>query len=512
MPCGQQRLAHTTVTAGKNSFDDAGLTVVVVKGYILNGLNLVLQQELLATDVLQIVLSKPLEGGVGLGHEEGGTAGHLAATLARYLIIFILHLTCQIRNGQHVIIIFKGQANHKVQLHAVPAGLKGRSHSVHQILFRNALIDHVAHLLAACFRSKSQAAFAHSLNLLGNGHAKAVNAQGGQGNAHPVVLEFVNHVVYHGSKAGVVGTGKGNEADFIVACVIHQLARQVLQHLRLALPHGAIHHARMAEAAAAATAAENLQHNAVMNTFTKGHNGRSGKIHAVHVAYHTLINYSRRIFRHGLHCFNSIILVIFHLVEGGHVNAADLDNLLQEALASPRLTGTLPRLVGLHNLRHYLFALTNNGEVKKIGQGLRVIHTGTAHDHQWVLLGTLRCQNRHAAQIQHVQNIGIAQLILQGEAHNIAFLESLFGFQGAQGNLALTHFGLQINPGSIGTLRLHPLLLIEQVIQNFEAQIAHAHLIYIGEGQTNSGLHLVGRLDNAGKFATGVARRLLHAA
>ena len=52
-----------------------------------------------------------------------------------------MHLASQICNSQHIIIIFKGQTDHEVQLHAVPAGLKGRAHSVHQILLGDAGVD-----------------------------------------------------------------------------------------------------------------------------------------------------------------------------------------------------------------------------------------------------------------------------------------------------------------------------------------------------------------------------------
>ena len=36
-----------------------------------------------------------------------------------------------------------------------------------------------------------------------------------------LVLEFFNHAVNHGSQAGIIGAGQGDQADFIVACVIH---------------------------------------------------------------------------------------------------------------------------------------------------------------------------------------------------------------------------------------------------------------------------------------------------
>ena len=51
LPSQEQRLAHTPVTARKHSLDNAGLAIVIVERYILNRFNLVLQEELLATNV-----------------------------------------------------------------------------------------------------------------------------------------------------------------------------------------------------------------------------------------------------------------------------------------------------------------------------------------------------------------------------------------------------------------------------------------------------------------------------
>ena len=52
LPSQEQRLAHAPVTARKHSLDNAGLAIVIVECYILNRFNFILQQELLATNIL----------------------------------------------------------------------------------------------------------------------------------------------------------------------------------------------------------------------------------------------------------------------------------------------------------------------------------------------------------------------------------------------------------------------------------------------------------------------------
>ena len=51
LPSQEQRLAHAPVTARKHSLDNAGLTIVIVERYILNRFNIVLLEELLATNI-----------------------------------------------------------------------------------------------------------------------------------------------------------------------------------------------------------------------------------------------------------------------------------------------------------------------------------------------------------------------------------------------------------------------------------------------------------------------------
>ena len=84
----------------------------------------------------------------------------------------------------------------------------------------------------------------------------------------------------------------------------------------------------MAKTAATAAAAEDLKHNAVVHNFAEGYDGRGGEINAVHIAHHAFINYRRRKIVNRTHLFDGHVFVIFYLVEGGHINAVNVYNLL----------------------------------------------------------------------------------------------------------------------------------------------------------------------------------------
>ena len=156
--------------------------------------------------------------------------------------------------------------------------------------------------------------------------------------------------MYQRSQTGIIGAGKGYQADFVIACVIYQLTRQIHQHLRLALAHRTVDHTCVAETAATAAATENLQHDAVMNDFTERNNRRGREIYAVHILYNTLLDNSRNILAQRLNCLKSTIFVIFRFIEGRYINALDFYHALQEFLSAAGFAFTFPFFVTTHNL------------------------------------------------------------------------------------------------------------------------------------------------------------------
>ena len=86
------------------------------------------QEPLFPSDLLGLVLGAPLKGGVGLG-DEGGHADREPKALAPLLLGHGVEqagdLLGQLRDAQHVLVGLRGEADHEVQLDAVPSGLEG---------------------------------------------------------------------------------------------------------------------------------------------------------------------------------------------------------------------------------------------------------------------------------------------------------------------------------------------------------------------------------------------------
>ena len=68
------------------------------------------------------------------------------------------------------------------------------------------------------------------------------------------------------------------------------------------------------------------------------------------------------------------------------------------------------------------FAVPHQNDVHKVRHRLCVKGAGTAADDDGVSLGAVFGKRRDARQVQHRQDVGIAELVLEGEPHKVHFL------------------------------------------------------------------------------------------
>ena len=98
---------------------------------------------LLLAQGLAAILGAELERGIRLGHKAGHADGNLHALAFGVLhaVIQVHYLLGGIGNAFDVFQCFGGQAHHKVELHAVPAGLEGRLGRTVQVLLGHVLVN-----------------------------------------------------------------------------------------------------------------------------------------------------------------------------------------------------------------------------------------------------------------------------------------------------------------------------------------------------------------------------------
>ena len=117
------------------------------------------------------------------------------------------------------------------------------------------------------------------------------------------------------------------------------------------------------------------------------------------------------------------------------------------------------------------FPLSDIKQVKEISDRFRVIDAGTAADHKGHVLPAIRRQKWNPGKLQHLQNIGITHLILDGDAEKIHILYGILRLQTKQGDGFLSHDLIQIRPRGIDALAPDILPVVEHAVKNLDAQM-----------------------------------------
>ena len=79
---------------------------------------------------------------------------------------------------------------------------------------------------------------------------------------------------------------------------------------------------------------------------------------------------------------------------------------------------------------------------------------------------TITREQRNPAKVQHGQDVGIGQFVLETEADNLKGGQWPVGFKGDKRQMVPAELLLHVQPGRIGAFRLNIGTIIEQIIQN----------------------------------------------
>ena len=91
-------------------------------------------------------------------------------------------------------------------------------------------------------------------------------------------------------------------------------------------------------------------------------------------------------------------------------------------------------------LENLLFAVAHHEQVHKIRQRFGVEGAGAAADHKGrIHLVALLPRQRDVRQLQHIEDVGIAHLVLQRKAHDVEFAHRCEGFQRIERDIVFAH-------------------------------------------------------------------------
>ena len=175
---------------------------------VLHGAELIFYQVGPVQKLLFCTHLRPLEGGKGLWHKEGGACHDLDFAMALFfgygVIIDLGDLFRQQGDALHILLLLCGQAQHKVQLYSIPASLKGLHGPLEDHFLCQSFVDHIPEPLGAGFRREGQAALFYILHLAHDIQGEGVNAQGRQGDIDLFCPAFLNEEIHQLRKMGVV--------------------------------------------------------------------------------------------------------------------------------------------------------------------------------------------------------------------------------------------------------------------------------------------------------------------
>ena len=95
----------------------------------------------------------------------------------------------------------------------------------------------------------------------------------------------------------------------------------------------------------------------------------------------------------------------------------------------------------------------------------------------------VRGQEGHPAQVQHVQEVGIAQLVLEAHPQQVKAAEGSAGLQAGQGLAPGPEVGLQVRGRGIGPLGPDVVFPVQDGVEQAQPQVGHAHFVEVGEQQ-----------------------------
>ena len=157
-----------------------------------------------------------------------------------------------------------------------------------------------------------------------------------------------------------------------------------------------------------------------------------------------------------------------------------------------------------------LLSLTDEKDINKIAQRLGVVGTGAAGAHDVFKSLAVLCKNGNAAQLEHIQQVGIAQLVRQGESDNIEVAKRSMTLKRVELYIVLAHLLFHILPRCEDTLAPSPLKRVYGGVEYLHTDMGHTYLIAVRKAKSKAHIDLVRILDNTSLLSADITSRLLH--
>ncbi len=188
-----------------------------------------------------------------------------------------------------------------------------------------------------------------------------------------------------------------------------------------------------------------------------------------------------------------------------HVDAGEGRQHAQQDVA----VATVPREHGVGDRADRLLAVAEEDGVEEGCERLGIEGARSPGDDERVAGTARRCAQRYAAQLEHGQQVGVRQLVLQAEADHVEVAQRECALQRDERQAAGAQQGLEIGPGRVDALRGDVLPAIQDVVQDLQPEVGLGDLVDLGEGEREAERCGVEVLSHGPALVAEVAPRLL---
>ena len=162
----------------------------------------------------------------------------------------------------------------------------------------------------------------------------------------------------------------------------------------------------------------------------------------------------------------------------GHVGPGQRIEPLEER--RPRSVAVRPH--ELHQPRKCLFSIADDEAVEERGHWLGMACARPAADDERGL-GPIPGPQRDPGQVEHGQDVGVIELILEGEPHHVELGQRNVGVAGAERLSGLTQGLLHVGPGREHEVHEYPRHAAQKRVQDPQAGVGHPDLVEVGVGE-----------------------------
>ena len=173
-----------------------------------------------------------------------------------------------------------------------------------------------------------------------------------------------------------------------------------------------------------------------------------------------------------------------------------------------RGASALPFAHAVRKLDDRVLAFAEDEGVDEPGHRLGVEGAAAPGNDERMLLRAVGGKERDAAQVQHVEDVRVGQLVLEGEAEDIEFVQRTAILQAPEKRALFAQLRLHVLPWGIGAFGEDIGDLVEDVVEDTDAHVGHADVVGVRVSEGEADGHVVPGFGDAVPFAAGIASGL----